>query len=241
MTHYDTVVDTIRHHIPNSNAKFVLIVLASYSNAEGQCFPSINRIAHDTQLSRRTVQRAIQWLSEHGFLLCKERSGTSRLYQIQPEGETDLDKDQPVGGVTVAPEVYSNKIVSLNSIRDTSLSTSSVSLTHPDDTEEFLTFWNAYPRKVAKAAARQAFRRAMKKVSFDEIMVALADFRKAVADQEKRFIPHATTWLNQERWEDEIEDIAPQQKTNTDRLNDILGWDDNVVALTATEKLTERG
>lgn len=250
MTQYDLIVDTIRQPIGNSNAKYVLIVIASYCNAEATCFPSIARIAHDTQLSRRTVQRAIQWLVDHGFLLRQDRNQTSPIYTITEKGGSKLSNEINGGGVTVTPEDDSNKIVSLNSIRDTSLSithnsytssSSGVRNAHPDDTEEFVTFWNAYPRKVAKGAARQAFKRALKKVDYHEIMTALADFRRVMAEKDKQYIPHAATWLNQERWEDEIEDISPAQKTNADRLNEILGWDDNVVALTATKKLTEWG
>ena len=66
-------------------------------------------------------------------------------------------------------------------------------------------FWMMYPRKVAKAAARKAWQR----LTEDQQLLAA----KAIDDhcqywQVKEtaldYIPHASTWLNQERWEDEL-------------------------------------
>lgn len=67
-------------------------------------------------------------------------------------------------------------------------------------------FWSAYPKKVAKAAAVKAFKAALKKASLDAILTAL-DRQKRITwkDTEKQFIPNASTWLNQERWNDEVE------------------------------------
>lgn len=62
-------------------------------------------------------------------------------------------------------------------------------------------FWNKYPRKTAKGAARKAWLVAKKKASYDKIIIAAANY----ADDPNRdpaFTAHASTWLNQERWLD---------------------------------------
>lgn len=68
-------------------------------------------------------------------------------------------------------------------------------------------FWLAYPRKVGKGAARKAFAKALGKIRTPEplatIMAALNTANRAWADVDAQFIPHAATWLNQDRWEDE--------------------------------------
>ena len=38
----------------------------------------------------------------------------------------------------------------------------------------------------------------------DEFMEATKRFAKACEGQDKQFIPHPTTWLNQQRWNDDI-------------------------------------
>jgi hypothetical protein len=57
-------------------------------------------------------------------------------------------------------------------------------------------------------------------------MAAVILFSAAMEGKEKQYIPHPTTWLNGERWEDDIEDVSPTSQTNTDRLKTILSWDD---------------
>jgi hypothetical protein len=69
-----------------------------------------------------------------------------------------------------------------------------------DAEREFDGFWDAYPRKVGKGAARRAYAVARKKADPGLILGALAG---AVFSGEARYIPHPATWLNQERWEDE--------------------------------------
>lgn len=73
---------------------------------------------------------------------------------------------------------------------------------------EFDIFWKAYPRKVAKGAARTAWERtASIRPSLDVLLEAVE--KQKTQDQWQRdggmFIPHPATWLKQERWEDEIE------------------------------------
>lgn len=67
-------------------------------------------------------------------------------------------------------------------------------------------FWPAYPRKVARLAAQKAFLKLVKDDSddlFDSIMQALAWYqREEWANREPDKIPHAATWLNQQRYAD---------------------------------------
>lgn len=71
---------------------------------------------------------------------------------------------------------------------------------------EFAQFWNSYPRKVARRAAETAWN----KLSTGEQQQAIESLPNHIKywqarGTEKEFIPHASTWLNQARWEDEIE------------------------------------
>ena len=75
----------------------------------------------------------------------------------------------------------------------------------------FDTFWQHYPLRIAKGAARLAFARALRKTTLETILTALEAYKKH--KPEDRPWCHASTWLNQERWEDEWEPpptIVPQ-------------------------------
>lgn len=82
----------------------------------------------------------------------------------------------------------------------------------------FLSFWKEYPRKVNKKNAEKAFNKINPdKELFEKIMVALAWQRTSWSDI--KFTPHAATWLNGNRWEDEKE-IAPRNTNERIRPNE---------------------
>lgn len=54
-------------------AKAVYMYLKDRCNAEGQCYPAIGTIARELNLSRRTVERAIQDLEKAGLLQKEQR------------------------------------------------------------------------------------------------------------------------------------------------------------------------
>jgi len=66
-------------------------------------------------------------------------------------------------------------------------------------------FWSLYPRKIAKAVARKAWQRLTDE---QQLMAAKAIDTHcqywSAKETELEFIPHPATWLNQERWEDEL-------------------------------------
>lgn len=71
----------------NHRAKSVYMYLKDRADAEGRCWPAINTIAGDLQLSRSTVKRALDDLC-HAGQLSKDRrwrengSYTSNLYTL---------------------------------------------------------------------------------------------------------------------------------------------------------------
>jgi len=68
-------------------------------------------------------------------------------------------------------------------------------------TEEFELFWKSYPRHESKKEAAKSF--AKVKVELPILLKAI-DAQKQSKQWKDGFIPHASTWLNQSRWEDEL-------------------------------------
>ena len=78
----------------------------------------------------------------------------------------------------------------------------------------FQSFWTLYPRKVSRKMAEKAW----SKLSTAEQAQALEALPAHIrywnaADTAKEFIPYASSWLNQARYDDELE--MPQQKQAT--------------------------
>lgn len=65
--------------------KFVLIKLGDNASDEGVCWPSVQNMAKECELSDRTVQAAIKWGEKHGIITCKPRKGHSTVYDVTPE------------------------------------------------------------------------------------------------------------------------------------------------------------
>lgn len=68
---------------------------------------------------------------------------------------------------------------------------------------EFDGFWKAYPRKVGKPKARRAYAAARRRASLDEIAGGLVAQLPDMRRRDIGFVPHPTTWLNQDRWADD--------------------------------------
>ena len=70
----------------------------------------------------------------------------------------------------------------------------------------FDAFWEAYPKKKAKEAARKAFLKISPDDTLLTIMLRVIEKEKRSADWKKengKFIPYPATWLNGRRWEDD--------------------------------------
>ena len=177
-------------------AKLLLIALADRADKEThQCWPSLARLSQDTELSSATIKRKLNYLEERGFILRIKRDQTSTLYTLAlsdlsgwlPQSH-GVAHTEPGGRLTESHEPISNNLSE-----------------EPIYNIQFEEFWSEYPAKKGKGQARKAFKAALKKATFDELMTALRVFSEATRATDKQFIPHASTWLNGERWLDETD------------------------------------
>ena len=92
----------------------------------------------------------------------------------------------------------------------------------------FLKFWEAYPRKVAKKESLRAFQKLNPDERLLEAMLKAVN-RQRDSEEWKRdggkYVPHAPSWLNGARWEDEVETLmaASKQLTQADHYRNLEG------------------
>lgn len=97
--------------------KAVLLALADRHHAEtGACFPSVETIAKDTELSERTVRRALDDLAEAGFVTRERRrrgdgSLSTYAYEFPDEAyEPPVDRvSEPPDSLTATPSGQSGR------------------------------------------------------------------------------------------------------------------------------------
>lgn len=81
--------------------------------------------------------------------------------------------------------------------------------------KQFDKFWQAYPKKVSKKQAQKSWKKINPSLELFEKILKALEMVKQTEQWEKdngKFIPYPATWLNQERWTDEIkmmQDIKP--------------------------------
>ena len=83
--------------------------------------------------------------------------------------------------------------------------------------EAFETFWTSYPQKKKKEDAKKAYKQVLKELP-ENLLEILAQHKKLDQwNREKgKYIPYAASWLRGRRWNDELEGVTPQPKTNND-------------------------
>lgn len=78
-----------------STPKLVLLALADNANDEGNCAPSMKRIAQKCSLTERAVLNNINLLEKSGFLLRQNRQFKSNVYTIAPPNTWQTERAKP--------------------------------------------------------------------------------------------------------------------------------------------------
>lgn len=197
-------------HAGASINKLLLLLLGNYADQNYECFPSIGKLAKMAEASESTIRRSLRDLEARGLIKINERfqtygdkhRQTSNTYILQTGCQ--IDTHPPV---TMTPTPLSNSIGDITSHNNQS-----------EYTDDFLQFWGAYPKRPnsSKRNASKKYKIAIRKTTPEEILKATKKFAKTQINKEPQFIPHAATWLHQERYADIMEE--PTLKTNRNRI-----------------------
>jgi DNA-binding transcriptional ArsR family regulator len=198
MSHYMTAL-AMRQTGLKPAAKIVLYWLADHYNGEtGDCFPSQKRMAELCEMTDRSVRKQIDVLKQAGLIEVIERkrpngSQTSNAYRLKMDdkGRKNIPGDMENISTTSRKFIPTHNPVNNNLVNITLYT--------------FDEAWAAYPRKIGKGAARKAWEKAVAKVLPDVLSAKLAEYVDSLAGTDPRYTPHLSTWLNGERWQDEIE------------------------------------
>lgn len=196
----------LNHSKATGRAKLVLLGIANHQGDQG-AWPSIETLARYANASERSVIRDINDLAESGELIVERNAAPVRgqyrpnLYWVNvAPGVTDFEAGvtKSTSGVTNS-DLRGDTVVTLNNIN---LKENQVTLPQGELEAEFSEFWNIYPRKVEKIAARKAFDKAWGLAGEEVIKGA----RRLADDPNlppKQFIPYPASWLNAGGWENE--------------------------------------
>jgi uncharacterized protein YdaU (DUF1376 family) len=96
-------------------------------------------------------------------------------------------------------------------------SSSSSSSNNKNIIKDFEEFWQLYPRRDgSKSSAKVSYSKSIKEITHEELIRCVKIYTEGCRAKNvgKEFIPHATTWLNQKRWETVEEVNSDNKKRN---------------------------
>jgi hypothetical protein len=182
-------------------------------------------LAQETGLTPDTIRTACRVLRDRGWVSATRASADDATLVWRPvlAGQPDIGKSPTSsGGITHLPDVGESPISSYETEVDQEQPPSTPQIPAVEEQQEiplltvvaadaapvgvaaeFDGFWAAYPRKVGKPKARLAYAAARKRASLEEIAAGLRAQLPDMRVREPGFIPHPTTWLNQDRWADD--------------------------------------
>ena len=219
MSHYMTALAMQQKGIKPAT-KIVLYWIADHHNSETDaCFPSLATLSDECEMSKRAVQAHIDTLSYAGLIERVERkrgngSRTSNGYRLNLTKQAWQNLPPPIAESARAP---------MQNLPALNLGTNNLGNITSKNMSIFDDLWKIYPKKVGKGTAKKALAKAMTKATADQIEHALSVFVRAWGNQDKKFMPHLATWLNGERWDDEIQEASLQDMSSDQQMQAILG------------------
>jgi hypothetical protein len=214
----------VKQKTGNNLRNLILIQLADHMGQKG-CFPSYNTIADRAECSRRSAITHVKTLESGGFLAKRKRanngmsssndytlnlanSGVQEIHHLVQEIHHPGAGDSLGVVQEMHPETPSIKHPSKHPVKHT-----------PIPLFGFVEFYAAYPKKAGKQAAEKCWNKLKPNPAL--ITRILTDLRERVdqgawdTGKGKQYIPNPSTYLNGNRWEDDIIP-GPDFKPKTD-------------------------
>jgi DNA-binding PadR family transcriptional regulator len=192
--------------VGRASDKLILIALADRHNEDcDRAFPSIAWLCDFSDLNRKTVIAALDRLEANGFIEDSgERVGRTqqiKSYKLHWETGPKVERFQKRNSSEITPK-QSQK-------RDTEPSTNhqepeKQKLSAQPAAARFADWWAVYPKHVARKKAEAIWRNRKLDAIADRL---IHDVLTRASDDDgwrRGYVPDPTTYLNQDRWEDDL-------------------------------------
>lgn len=199
----------------------VYAIIYGYSqDGDSEFFGSLNYLAEMTGSTKRGVIKSLQSLTAKEYIIRRELT-ISNIKHVRYK----------VNIKAFSGSELSSSVV--NKVHQSGEKTSPNNIIYNIDLDiykgpggnklkqDFDSFWKAYPKhtNTSKKEAFKKFCKAMEKTDIETILAAIEN-QKKTKQWIDGYIPMATTWLNQEKWDDEVEVFKPKEKKETKRYTE---------------------
>ena len=223
-----------------ANAKLLYAKVTSLQTAKGYCYASNKYLANGLGLASDTVTRLLRELADAGYLRLEivrdEKNAITerRIYPtitlpaIMPPSRTNArdpigqTSDTPIGQTSDTPigqtSDQSNKDLESKAENPPKAPQGAGKPKRAEKSipkhkpERFEKFWSYYPRGESRKAAVRAWDKlAPDDAMIDKMAAALKRQMKSEDWQRGIGIPYASTWINGQRWEDEVKNTPVER------------------------------
>lgn len=215
--------------------RLLLLMLAKHSGPDG-IFPSVNTLAKELYITPTYLKDRINLLDEKKIIKIDRKMGCKHYYhliflvennsdeiitgQLQLTGSTPSTGQLQLTGQSITGQLQSRQPVNC-SLFDSIYNQYTISVKNEpflkskgstkNEQSLFDHFWEVYPRKQNKAKAQKTWKN--KKLDAKSEMIITDVKNRILIDhqwKDPQYIPMPTTYLNGERWNDEI--IKPKDE-----------------------------
>lgn len=185
------------------NAKLLYGEITALCNEKGYCWATNRYFAELYNVSKVSISKWIGSLKDAGYVSIEmeQDGGTKQILNRYIRLLNGGIKEKLNTPQRKVKDPIKEKFKDNNTVNTTSNIT-------VNNIDHFESFWSVYPRKVGKAQARKAWDKL--KLNDDTVKMIAENIALRIkygewSDANKTFIPHAATYLNNARWEDEVE------------------------------------
>ena len=171
--------------------------------------------------NRSAIRTALFELEEEGYLH-RERDRNEKgiltntiydIYEVPMLENQTLDEPKFEKPTLEKPTLENRTQLNTNNIKDLNKSNKEIYK------ERFEVFYKAYPKHLKKAEVEKWFlKNKPDETLFKTIMTQLEKFKQTKEWSNTQYIPYPSTWLNQKRWEDQIETKEDRDKKLIEEL-----------------------
>ena len=181
----------------------VLVGLTMVELEPGQFVFGRLKASTETGLSERKVRTCLKKLKNFENLTIKT---TNKFSIISIINWDTYQQDKPASDQQSDQQVTNNRPTSDQQVTTNKNNKHIKNKEKNIYTSNFLLFWELYPKKVGKGFAFKAYK------NINDPKPTLSEIKKSIEEHQKidqwstnQFIPNPATWLNQRRWEDELQ------------------------------------
>lgn len=213
---YSNISNAVARSEMSLKAKGMYLILASLPN---DWVFSVIGLSKISWTGKEGVTNAIKELEDKGFLTREQKkdgtgkfSGYKYILRCNPYTEKPLtEKPSTEKPPQYIKDIYNTK----KTIKEECISPrDNISLSPLEN--DFERFWNSYPRKVGKPYARQVFMKKVKHNDMPSLLEGLERYKSSKQWKDSQYIPNPSTFINQERWKDEVK----SSKKTWNEMND---------------------